>query len=468
MAQAPASSVVRVRQAARLRGRIELPGDKSITHRALLLAALADGESRVLGGSDGLDCNSTAACIAALGANVERGSVGGDGRVDRVVRSPGADGLRQPVEVLDCGNSGTTLRMLAGIIAGLPMRAVLDGDASLRRRPVARIIDPLRSMGAVLQARDGDSVPPLTVVGRRPLASIDYTTSVPSAQVKSAILLAALAAEGTTTVRERVVTRDHTERMLKQRGVTVRRALGPDGASVEMEGPARVKPLDAYIPGDVSAAAFWLVAGAAHPDAELTIPQVGVNPTRRAVIDLLRRMGAQIEERASSGGAAHDDRDDGTGLDRAAREAVEPVADLTVRSSALRGIEVSASETARAIDEIPALCVAAACAEGRTVIRGAGELRQKESDRIAGIVEALGALGGSVRAAGEDIEITGAANRPSFGLRGAEVATNADHRLAMAFAIAGLIARGQVVVRDASSAAVSDPAFFTNLDAVRA
>jgi 3-phosphoshikimate 1-carboxyvinyltransferase len=452
MAQAPAS-VVRVRQARRLRGRVGLPGDKSVTHRALLLAALADGESRVLAGSDGLDCNSTASCVEALGVSVDRTGEAKGGRVDRVVRSPGVDGFRQPAGVLDCGNSGTTLRLLAGILAGLPMRAVLDGDASLRRRPVARIIEPLRSMGAVLHGRDGDSVPPLTVEGRRPLGPIDFTTPVPSAQVKSAILLAGLAAQGVTTVREAVETRDHTERMLAARGVTVRRGHGPAGAWVSMEGPARVQPLDEHVPGDISAAAFWLVAGAAHPDAELVIENAGVNPTRRAVIELLRRMGARIEESPANEAT-------GNGSERAA--------DLTVRTSALTGIEVSPAETATAIDEIPVLCLAAACAKGRSVVRGAGELRHKESDRIAGIVAGLTALGARVSVRGDDIEIEGSADRPGFGMRGAELLTADDHRLAMTFAIAGLIAAGETVVDGAPSAAVSDPGFFGNVEAVRA
>jgi 3-phosphoshikimate 1-carboxyvinyltransferase len=459
MTQTPAS-VVHVRQARRLRGRVGLPGDKSVTHRALLLAALADGDSHVLGGSDGLDSNSTASCIAALGVTVERtGSMQG-GRVDRIVRSPGADGLREPAAVLDCGNSGTTLRLLAGILAGLPMRAVLDGDASLRRRPVARIIEPLRLMGAVLQGRDGDSVPPLTVVGRRPLGPIDFTTPVPSAQVKSAILLAGLAADGVTTVREAVETRDHTERMLAARGVTVRTGHGPAGGWVSMEGPARVQPLDQHVPGDLSAAGFWLVAGAAHPDAELVIENAGLNPTRRAVIDLLRRMGAQIDE-SPAGDRGAGDRSEPAG------DTSEPTADLTVRTSRLAGIEVQPEETARAIDEIPVLCVAAACAQGRTVIRGAAELRHKESDRIAGLAAGLTALGARVSVRGDDIEISGGADRPGFGLRGAEVSSVEDHRLAMAFAVAGLIATGETAIEGARSAAVSDPGFFGNLDAVR-
>ena len=245
---------------------------------------------------DGADVRSTAGIVRALGATVER--VREDGRtVDYRVVSPGADGLRQPAATLDCGNSGTSLRLTSGILAGLPMTATLDGDDSLRGRPVARIIEPLRSMGALLRARQNDSLPPLTVTGRTPLAAIDYTTPVPSAQVKSAVLLAGLRADGRTTVRESIATRDHTERMLRARGVPVERGSGPDRAVTwTVQGGMALQAVDERVPGDVSAAAFWLVAGSIHPDAELTLRDVGVNPTRRAVIDLLRRMGADIDE----------------------------------------------------------------------------------------------------------------------------------------------------------------------------
>ena len=444
--------VARIRRARRLRGRLRLPGDKSITHRALMLAGLAKGETRILGGSDGLDCNSTASCLERLGVQVERVRTPEGGRVDRIVRSSGPGSWLAPAETLDCGNSGTTLRLLAGILAGLPLEAVLDGDASLRRRPVARIIEPLRSMGATLRAREGDSVPPLAVAGRRPLRPIDYSTPVPSAQVKSAILLAALSADGRTTVRERVGTRDHTERMMEARGVTVRTGgSSADGPSwVSVEGGSAVQPIDEHVPGDLSAAAFWLVAGAAHPDAELVLERVGVNPTRRAVIDLLGRMGARIEEAPLDEGGS------------------ELAADLTVRTSSLEGIEIGVAETARAIDEIPVLCLAAACAKGSTVIRGAGELRHKESDRIAGLAAGLSALGARVEVTGNDIAIHGSAERPAYGLRGADVVTADDHRLAMTFAVAGLLAAGETRVADRGSVAVSDPAFFSNLEAVQA
>ena len=416
------------------------------------MAALAEGESRIHGASDGADVRSTAGIIEALGASVER--VRDDGRnVDYRVISPGADGLDEPAEVLDCGNSGTSLRLVAGMIAGLPLKAVLDGDDSLRRRPVARIIEPLRSMGAVLQARDDESHPPLTVVGATPLRPIDYRTPVPSAQVKSAILLAGLRAEGRTTVREAVATRDHTERMLRARGIPVERLDGSDVVAWTVEGGRTVRAIEERVPGDVSAAAFWLVAGAIHEDAELTIRDVGVNPTRRAVVDFLRAMGARIEERPVAGAAS------------AGAEGVgEPRADLTVHSSELRAIELSAADVAAAIDEIPILCLAATQARGTTVIRGATELRHKESDRIAGIAAGLDALGARVDVEGDDLahprrrpparRIDRQSRRPS---PGDDVRHRRAHRRG-----------GETSVGRPASAGISYPGFFGELERIGA
>ena len=435
-----------------------MPGDKSISHRALMLAALAGGESRIEGAGDGADVRSTAGIVAALGASVER--VADDGRtVTYRVVSPGADGLSEPDGILDCGNSGTSLRLFAGLLAGLPMTCVLDGDASLRRRPVARIIEPLRSMGAVLHARRNDSLPPLTVVGHTPLRSIDIATSMPSAQVKSAILLAGLRADGRTSVREAVATRDHTERMLRARGVAVERENAPDGrVAWTVQGGISVQTVEERVPGDVSAAAFWLVAGAVHPDAELTLRGVGVNPTRRAVIDILRAMGAQIEEQPAGVGVPSSDAteltDHGVG---------EPVADLVVRSSTLRAIDLGPADVAAAIDEIPVLCLAATAAAGTTLIRGAGELRHKESDRIAGVADGLGAMGARISVEGDDLRIDGGAT-----LRGATTDSLDDHRLAMTFAVAGLLASGDTFVERPASAAISYPGFFDDLERVRA
>ena len=386
---------------------------------------------------------------SALGATVER--VGDHGRtVDYRVASPGADGLHEPDDVLDCGNSGTSLRLATGMLAGLGLTAVLSGDASLRGRPVARIIEPLRMMGAQLHARRNDSLPPVTVVGRTPLRGADITTAVPSAQVKSAILLAGLRAAGRTTVRETIATRDHTERMLRARGVPVERVDAGDagaGVSWTVQGGLGVRAVTEHVPGDVSAAAFWLVAGTIHPDAELTLRGVGVNPTRRAIIDLLRAMGARIDERP-------DRSDDGVG---------EPMADLTVHSAGLHAVEVGPAQVAAAIDEVPILCLAATQARGATVIRGAGELRHKESDRLTGIAEGLRALGADIAIDGDDIRIAG-----PTALRGAVTDSLADHRLAMTFAIAGLLASGETRISRSGSAGISYPGFFDELERVQA
>ena len=437
--------------AARLRGEPRLPGDKSISHRALIMAALAEGASLITGAGDGRDVAATAGIVAALGATVQR--VREDGlNVDYRVASPGAAGLHEPDGILDCRNSGTSLRLCSGVLAGLPFFAVLDGDVSLRSRPVARIIEPLRSMGADLRARRSDSLPPLVVIGRSHLRAIDFATRVPSAQVKSAILLAGLRADGRTTVREAVATRDHTERMLRSRGVEVRRVSddesGGGPVAWTLEGGAQLSPLDERVPADPSAAAFWLVAAAIHPDAELTLRGVGVNPTRRAAIDFLLRMGARIDEAA---------RGEPSG------EVGEPLSDLTVRSSELTAIDLGPAEVAAAIDEIPILCLAATQARGTTTIRGAGELRNKESDRIAGIVAGLTALGARVSGNGNDISITG-----PTALAGAATQTLDDHRLAMTFAVAGLVARGTTTIDRAESAAVSYPSFFLELERLRA
>lgn len=447
-AGAPADDELIVRPAARLRGRPALPGDKSISHRALLLALLAQGESRITATGDGEDVRSTAGVVVALGATVERASERA-GRVDYRIVSPGGAGLVEPDRIIDCGNSGTTTRLVAGLLAGRPLFAVLDGDASLRRRPMGRVVDPLRAMGATFAGRRGATLLPLAITGRERLAAIAWETPVPSAQVKSAILLAGLTADGETRVTESVATRDHTERMLRARGVAVVEETDAGGRHVvRLAGPAVVRAIDETVPSDPSGAAFWLVAAAIHPDAELHLDGVSTNPTRRAIIDILRRMGADIEEhdRPAPGGA------DG-----------EPLADLVVRSSGLRGVDLSPAEVAAAIDEIPILALAATAASGTTRIRGAGELRHKESDRIAGIADGLTALGARVRVEGDDIEIEGGRR-----LRGAVTETLDDHRLAMTFAIAGLIAEGETIVRRPGSAAISYPGFFRELEGVRA
>jgi 3-phosphoshikimate 1-carboxyvinyltransferase len=314
---------------------------------------------------------------------------------------------------------------------------------------MGRVVEPLRAMGARIAGRAGATLLPLAITGRARLVPIAHRTPVPSAQVKSAILLAGLAADGETRVTEAVATRDHTERMLRARGVAVREFIADDGAHVvAVPGPAAPAPADESVPSDPSGAAFWLVAGAIHPDAELRLTGVSTNPTRRAIIDILRRMGASIEELAQPVPGGPDG---------------EPLADLVVRSSELRGIDLAPADVAAAIDEIPVLALAAAMASGTTRIRGASELRHKESDRIAGIAAGLVSLGADVRVEGDDIEIRGGRR-----LRGAPVETLDDHRLAMTFAVAGLIAEGETVIDRPGSAAISYPGFFRDLEGVRA
>jgi 3-phosphoshikimate 1-carboxyvinyltransferase len=313
---------------------------------------------------------------------------------------------------------------------------------------MARVTEPLRQMGARIEGPDDGARLPLTIRGRVPLDAIDHASPVPSAQLKSAILLAGLAAKGMTRVREAVATRDHTERMLRARGVAVTESADDDGHVVEVTGPTDVRPVDERVPADPSAAAFWLVAASIHPDAELTLAGVSTNPTRRAIIDVLRRMGADIDEQTLPGSGTAEG---------------EPLADLVVRSRRLRAIDLSPADVAAAIDEIPILCLAATVAQGRSRIRGAGELRDKESDRIAGIVAGLSSLGARIEADGDDIVIDGDSK-----LTGRATDSLGDHRLAMTFAIAGLIATGQTAVRHADSAAVSYPGFFGDLERISA
>ena len=315
---------------ARLRGELRVPGDKSLSHRALMLALLAEGESRIDAAGDGADVRSTAGIVAALGADVER--VREDGRtVDYRVVSPGVDGLRAPAGVLDCGNSGTSMRLFAGILAGLPLRCVLDGDASLRGRPMARIIEPLRLMGATLEGRDGDTLPPLSVTGRHPLLPIEYRTAVPSAQVKSAILLAGLRADGRTTVREAVATRDHTERMLKAFGAQIEIAAQDDGRHISITGQHELRAQHIDVPGDPSSAAFAIVAALIVEGSDLTVESIMLNPTRTGLIETLVEMGGNIaiENRRLSGG--------------------EEVGDIRVRGSRLHGIRVPPARAPRRI-----------------------------------------------------------------------------------------------------------------------
>jgi 3-phosphoshikimate 1-carboxyvinyltransferase len=411
-----------------LRGAVAVPGDKSLAHRALILGALAEGTTTVTGFPGGADVLSTLGAMRALGAGAEW-----QGDTVRVEGRGAALGCPEAL-TLDCGNSGTTMRLTMGLVAAGRGTVVLDGDASLRRRPMERVADPLRAMGATVRTIDGRA--PVTVEGRA-LEGIEWTLPVASAQVKSAILLAGLRARGTTRVREHVASRDHTERMLGHFGVSVGRGPG----WVEVGGGQRLTAAAVPLPGDVSSAAFLVVAALLVPGSEVRVRDVGMNATRTGILAILRRMGASVETTA-------------------VREvAGEPWADLTVRAARLRGTAVAPEEVPAAIDELPILCIAAAVAEGETSITGAAELRVKESDRIAAL-EQLRLCGVAVETRPDGLVIRGTGGR---GLRGARIEARGDHRIAMAFAVAGLVAGDGVVVADPACVEVSFPGFFTRL-----
>jgi 3-phosphoshikimate 1-carboxyvinyltransferase len=402
-----------------LRGTLRVPGDKSITHRALILGALAHGTSEISGALDADDCRATAAALRDLGAKIETGGT-------RLRVTGGA--LHAPAGVLDLGNSGTGLRLLAGVVAGQSFSATLTGDESLRRRPMRRIAEPLARMGARVETSDGH--PPVTVTGAS-LRGVDYALPVPCGQVKSAILLAALAADGVTRIHEPIQSRDHTERLLPLMGCQLRSANG----RIELRGPVSLRPARVRVPGDFSSAAFFVVAATLCSGSALTIPDVGVNPTRIGLIDALRAMGARIEIRNL--------REDG----------YEPVGDLRVEAASLRAIDVDPALVPRAIDELPVLFIAAAAARGCTRVRGAGELRAKESDRLAVMATGLRTLGIAVEEHADGLDIMGGT------FAGGTIDSHGDHRVAMAFAVAAQVAREPVEVRDVANVATSFPDF---------
>jgi 3-phosphoshikimate 1-carboxyvinyltransferase len=408
-----------------LRGEITVPGDKSISHRAVMLSALAEGTSRIEGFLEGEDTRATARIFAQMGVRIEAPSPG-----ERVVRGTGLHGLRAPEGVLDCGNSGTAMRLLCGVLAGQRFDSNLAGDTSLSKRPMRRVTEPLSRMGAVIEAAES-GVPPLRVRGDQALHGIDYTSPIASAQVKSAVLLAGLYAEGETTITEPRPTRDYTERMLAALGWPIE--FGPGRA--RLSGGHTLRAADIDVPADFSSAAFFIVAASIVPGSELMLHGVGMNPRRIGLLHVLRAMGANISE-----ANAHD-------------AGGEPVADLVVRHATLRGIDVPVEHVADMIDEFPALFVAAACADGVTTIRGAEELRVKESDRIAVMAAGLRALGIRIEEMPDGAVIEGGA------LHGGTVESHGDHRCAMAFAVAGAIARGAVTIRDCANVATSFPGF---------
>jgi len=428
-----AKSPLTARRAGALKGRARVPGDKSISQRALIFGALTVGETRISGLLEGEDVINTSKAMRALGAEVERVAEGA-----WLVHGVGVGGFRASAGVLDFGNSGTGCRLVMGAVAGCPVTATFDGDASLRRRPMKRILDPLELIGAhAASSTDGGRLP-LTLAGARDPIPIIYRTPVPSAQIKSAVLLAGLAAPGETTVVENEASRDHTERLLKHFGAEVRvEADGTQGRKITLRGEVKLAPAPVVVPADPSSAAFPLVAALLVPGSEVILTDVMTNPLRTGLIVTLREMGADIE--------ALDLRSDGG----------EEMADLRVRASALRGVEVPAARAPSMIDEYPVLAVAASFAQGTTVMRGLKELRVKESDRLAAIAAGLAANGVEVEIEGDDLIVHGKGRVPG----GGTVATHMDHRIAMAFLVMGLASEKPVRVDDAAIIATSFPGF---------
>ena len=433
-----------VSPATRIAGTLRVPGDKSIAHRGLILASLADGDSIITGLPEGEDVRATMACLRSLGVTIAPVPPtapsplwGGKGRGYTITPAPTGGGpgwgFATPHGPLDCANSGTTMRLLAGVLAGSRVSATLDGDSSLRRRPMGRVIEPLSRMGARIDSNDGRA--PLVVTGTA-LQGRHHVLPVASAQVKSAILLAGLAASGPTTIVEPEPTRDHTERLLTAMGADLR----VDGRRVELRPSHRpLRSIELAVPGDFSSAAFWMAAAAMRPGWSVTIDDVGLNPTRTAFLRLLEMMGAEVVTEVTS-------------------EKPEPLGSVTVVGRSLRAIDIGAGEVAAAIDEIPVLLALATQAEGVTRVDGAAELRVKESDRLAGMAEGLRRMGAVVEERADGISVQGAS-----ALHGATVASNGDHRIAMALAVAGLVASGPTTIEDADCVAVSYTGFFSDL-----
>lgn len=414
-----------------LSGVLNVPGDKSISHRAVMLGAIAEGTTTIEGFLAGDDCLRTIDCFRKLGVTIEQ-----DG--ERVqIDGRGWDALTEPKEILDVGNSGTTIRLMLGLLANVPFHAVLVGDESIAKRPMARVTEPLRQMGVRIDGRENGSFTPLSIRGGN-TKGISYHTPVASAQVKSAILLAGLRSEGVTTVTEPALSRDHTERMLQAYGVEITR----DDRTVSIRGGQTLKATHIVVPGDISSAAFFLVAAAIVPKSKITLKRVGVNPTRSGIIDVMQQMGATLS------------------VEHVRVESGEPVADITVEYSPnLRGIEIGGAMIPRLIDEIPIIAVLATQAEGKTVIRDAEELKVKETNRIDTVVSELKKLGAEIEATEDGMIVTGKTR-----LQGATVSSYCDHRIGMAMAIAGTIAEGSMRIEASDAISISYPDFFEHLE----
>ncbi len=425
-------SVRTVNKPGSLGGELAVPGDKSISHRSLILNAMALGTARITGLSNGEDVMSTMDCLQRMGVEITQG--GGAGEYTVVGCGPV---LEEPSDILDAGNSGTSMRLISGLLATQPFLSVLTGDASLRSRPMRRIVEPLQLMGAQVMGRRNGSLAPLVIQGGS-LYGIEYELPVASAQVKSCIMLAGLSAAGDTVIHQPALSRDHTERMVSAMGAIVEE----NGLDLHVK-PASLQSVDIAVPGDISSAAFWIVAGLCHPDSRVLVQGVGLNPSRTGLIDALQAMGAGnslklVNERTEGG---------------------EPVADLLVTHGDLHGTEIGGDIIPRLLDEIPILAVAACFASGETVIRDAAELRVKESDRIATTVEELSRLGADIKAREDGMVIRGTGK-----LTGAACQSHGDHRLAMSLAVCGLLSDGDVEVHGAADAAVSYPSFWEDLD----
>ena len=426
-------SVMEIKKAKGLRGEISVPGDKSISHRAVMFGSLAKGETHITGFLNGADCLSTIGCFRRMGIGISQQGA------EVTVRGKGLYGLKAPDDVLDCGNSGTTMRLMSGILSGQRFSSTLTGDASIQKRPMNRVITPLTLMGADISGREGGYAPLNIAPGE--LHGIHYESPVASAQVKSALLLAGLYAEGETKVTEPVLSRNHTELMLKGFGADI----GTDASSrsAVVRKAEELYACDVKVPGDISSAAYAMTAALLVPGSEVLIRNVGINETRAGIIKVLRAMGADIT-------FLNEDR------------SIEPVADILVKSSDLHGTQVQGEIIPALIDEIPVIAVAAAFARGETVIKDASELRVKESDRIATVTENLRAMGADITPTDDGMVIRG-----GDGLRGAGIKTHGDHRIAMSFAVAGLCAGGETVIDDPGCAVISYPGFFEDLDSLR-
>lgn len=423
-----------IKPARRIKGEIAVPGDKSISHRAVILSSIAQGTAKVKNFLFAEDTLNTVKAFKSMGISIEKEPGGG-----LIIKGNGLYGLKEPDNVLDLGNSGTGLRLLSGLLSGQDFFSVLTGDESLRNRPMGRVVRPLREMGARIDGRNNGELAPLVIRGTR-LRPIRYNLPIPSAQVKSSLLLAGITVEDETVITEPTTSRDHTERMLAY----LEAEIITEGLSVRIKGPGTMKARDIEVPGDISSASFFIVAALLLPDSELLIKDVGINPTRTEVLKILREMGANIR------------------LIGGRNMGEEPVADLYVRSSRLKGIEIRGELVPKTIDEFPILCIAGALSEGETIIRDARELRVKETDRIAAMAAELRKMGCEVEEFPDGMRIVGRER-----LRGAPCRSYGDHRVAMALAIAGLRAEGETVIEDTLCVNTSFPGFFELLEAVR-